>query len=409
MITELFLWVSAALMVPALAFALYRPLLSVLPRRPQRAPSAPGPEGPLSCALVTISTHADRALEDKLVELVALAEALAIDEVFVGLDGGELPPDTPARAGGVRVRWIHVVPRQGKNAVLNKIREAASTDVLVFTDVDARVELEALRALLEHFSSPDIGAVTGRRLIVDDSAFGRGQTSYSEFDHAIRAREMERLGSVTTCDGKLYAVRRSCFDELSPDSSDDIYIGLGAVEAGLRLTYEPAAAARIGRPARDTRHELERRRRVTTRGLLALWERRALFDPRRYGRYSVALLFNKLLRRLAAPGLLLSLVTLGFALIAALASGRIEPPGVLLLLAASVLAVVGLVLVSRGRAGALGYYAIGVLGMSLGVWDYLRGRRVSVWEPVKQEIDEAAQPASSPPSSGISPGSTRTP
>lgn len=112
------------------------------------------------------------------------------------------------------------------------------------------------------------------------------------------------------------AVRRNLLDGRLPDNvSNDLHYGLGAVTGGSGLVFEPEAIARIGRPARDFRHEFARRRRVTCRGLSTLRARRELLDPRRHGRFAIALMVNKLFRRLACPAALLAALILVAALL----------------------------------------------------------------------------------------------
>ena len=390
---------SGALAAPALLVLLYPAALWALGRlSPFRGgavggEAAPG-EGRPSVALVTVASARDARLERKIAEFSRLAAAFApVSERIVGLDGvaapahelgsGERVADEPLAP----LLWVGTETRRGKNAVLGEIHALARADILLFSDVDAEVDAESLGTLLAAFADETVGAVTGRRHIVDGTRFGSAQAGYGDLDSLIRALEMRCLGSVTSCDGKLYAIRRSCLGgELPGDVTDDLYTGLGAVAAGRRLVSAPTALARIGRPARDTAHELERRRRVTTRGLSTLWHRRAVLDPRRHGRYALALFVNKVLRRVAAPcAVLAALVLIAAALtLPAAGAARATLASLLPLLLAGALAVT-LIAVARGRGAALAYLALGLLGMTLGVIDYLRGKRVTRWEPRKQD------------------------
>jgi len=182
--------------------------------------------------------------------------------------------------------------------------------------------------------------------------------------------------------------------------TDDLFTGLGAVVQGKRLVFEPRATALIGRPARDIGHELERRRRVTCRGLATLWHRRELLAPWRYGFFAIALFINKLLRRVAAPCALVALMLCLLMLL--LLPGTSSVFGLAiemhwLIFVAGLLFAAGVaVVVFSGRWQALAYLVLGLLGMSLGVYDYLRGRRVSRWVPRKQAESKQADSLSNP-------------
>lgn len=422
--------VAALFAVPALLLAIYPFALQALARvRPFRvgAPSAsytadtsatpgtpgshgraPGADtsvpGPVRIGMVTVSNRLDERLEAKVREFLGHADRLdhgiEISELFIGFDGALPDGALPAPFDDARLQWVAVTPAQGKNVVLGRIHAAAEADILVFTDVDARVGESSLAALLGAFGGPpegeagetaggpEVGAVTGRRVIVDDSRFGAAQAGYSALDSGIRSLEMRCFGSVTSCDGKLYAVRRSCVTPLPDSVTDDLHTGLGAVVEGQRLVFEPLAAALIGRPARDIGHELERRRRVTCRGLATLWHRRELLVPWRHGLFAIALFINKVLRRIAAPCALVALLLVVLVSLLDPASSTLPWLDVglraIVLGTFVLLAVIAAIAVVSGRKESLSYLLLGLVGMTLGVFDYLRGRRVSRWVPRKQ-------------------------
>ncbi|MBX2886667.1 MAG: hypothetical protein KTR32_42365 [Granulosicoccus sp.] len=390
--TSFLLFLASILALPAVTFGAYRCLLPVLGkwRSGIHTDDAGKDVEGFSVGLVTVSHTHTSVLADKLTQFQLLADELKgtttpVDAIYVGLDGVEAPDPCSqsefksAHDAGT-VQWISSPVRKGKNHVLRNIVREATTEVLLFSDVDANVDSASCRALLKHLHHNDVGAVTGCRQIVDTSDFADGQKSYVAGDDKIRAAEMEHLGSVTSSDGKLYAIKTALIDELPADVTDDLYTALGAVASGKRLVSEPAAQAIIGRPAKDIRHELSRRRRVTTRGLSTVWRRRALMNPFRTGGYGIGLFINKVLRRLAGPGLIMSafcILLLVAQLLFWLHSGWLY-----LMVGLSVIPL-ALIL----KSSPLRYLSLGLLGMSLGVIDFLCGKRIERWEPRKQLAD----------------------
>lgn len=380
-----------------MVFGVYRFLLPVLAawKAPVSTSSLFQDQESFSVGLVTVSHAITPLLTAKLQQFQQLQVDLEgsrtpVQAVYVGLDGVAPPRasyteettvfDNSLPVDSLSVEWVSSTARRGKNHVLRDIVRQASTDVLVFSDVDADVNSASSRSLLEHLHHGDIGAVTGCRQIHDNSGFAAGQKTYVAGDDRIRAAEMKYLGSVTSSDGKLYAIKRELIDELPADVTDDLYTALGAIASGQRLVSEPAARAIIGRPAKNMQHELKRRRRVTTRGLTTLWRRRSLMNPLRTGGYGVALFINKVLRRLAGPGLILSatcLLLLTLMLLSQLHSGW------LLVLVALSLVLFAMMLGSA----SLRYLMLGLFGMSMGVIDFIFGKRIEQWEPRKQLAD----------------------
>src|SRR6185503_15625649 len=68
-----------------------------------------------------------------------------------------------------------------------------------------------------------------------------------------------RLGSVTSNDGKLYAIRRELFRPIAPGATDDLFTCLSVVEQGRRFVFEPRAHA-LAQPGPRTRAPAPHRR-----------------------------------------------------------------------------------------------------------------------------------------------------
>lgn len=286
-----------------------------------------------------------------------------------------------------RLKWERLATHRGKDEALNVGLPLCDGEILVFTDLDAKVEPGALRALVGHFRDPLVGGVCGQRLIGTDRAdLDQAQSDYITADSYIKRLESQ-LGSITSNDGKLFAVRRCLCRPIPPGVTDDLYRCLSVVAERFRFVYEPRAVARIRTPSRTASHEVRRRRRIVARSLCGIFKHAELLNPCRYGLFSVGLLTNKVLRRLLPLGLLGLLVSS-----ALLASVSVLALLVLLVLAGAGALAVGYPLLCRGvtaasrpcrLSGAAFYLCVGGLGTLLGVWDYLSGRTVVRWEPQK--------------------------
>jgi cellulose synthase/poly-beta-1,6-N-acetylglucosamine synthase-like glycosyltransferase len=265
---------------------------------------------------------------------------------------------------------------------------ASSGEILVFSDADAFLDPEAVNALIRHFSDPDIGGVCGRRVIGESgSKFGRGQGRYIDWDSRLKELE-SRCGRITSNDGKLYAIRRGLFTGVAEAVTDDLYVCLSVIERGFHFIFEPQAKALIRVPSRSAKHEVRRRRRIVTRSLRGIYLKRHVLNPVRYGEFAVGLMINKVFRRLipfAAIGVFLSCCLL------------VEHYRVFQYLVYSQLALLGmgpvttLFVVRRPngfvarKACAAGYFVLGILGTFLGFIDFLTGRKINKWNPIKND------------------------
>jgi cellulose synthase/poly-beta-1,6-N-acetylglucosamine synthase-like glycosyltransferase len=300
-----------------------------------------------------------------------------LEVVFVS-DGSRDGTARRIKAFGDRgVTLVELAENRGKAAALNEGFARTRGEVVVFSDVDARIAPDAVRKLVRHLADPRVGGICGRRVIAELGGLREAQSRYFALDAAVKRAE-SRLGRITSNDGKLYAIRRELFRPIAPGATDDLYLCLQVVRQGYRFLYEPEAVAFVPLPSRDAGHELMRRRRIVSRSLRGIFLARELLNPFRYGVFAVGLFANKVLRRLL-PVFLATLFATGAVL-------GLAHPWMLVLLAAQVTfyAAAALHPLVRHRTTALcHYFCVGNLGTLLGLVDFLRRRETVRWEPRK--------------------------
>jgi len=346
----LFTWVG----YPALAFLLSK----VMPRRPKKAPFRPA----LS---IILPVHDEGpALEAKIRNILAQGYPRALREIIVVDDGSDdgavesLPPEL-RRA----VRVITLPVRRGKACALNAGIQAATGEILIFTDARQKIKRGSIQALLKNFYDHRVTAVTGA---LRPNA-GRAESLFRRYEEALRRFE-SAWGSPAGATGAFYAVRRRCAAYLPEDTIlDDLVISMTAAARG-RLVYEPqAVAVEPHQEAADTW-----RRRLRT--LAGNWQ--IVLHPLRYrrifSRRTAFQLFSHKFLRLVSPisaaGLALSLAP-SAPLAAATAAVGIGATIVLSLLPAG------------GFAGAAAELARSLFVAPVrALTRYLRGRETVLWQ-----------------------------
>jgi cellulose synthase/poly-beta-1,6-N-acetylglucosamine synthase-like glycosyltransferase len=342
---------------------------------------------PPRITLVTAVRNGGKLIEAKLANVAELDYPRDRLQVVIASDGStDGTAERLARCQDPLVVPVVCAHHVGKAEALNRAVAHATGDVLVFTDADARLAPDALRLLVRHLADPEVGGVCGRRRLGEPGSFAQGaQSSYVSLDSRVKELE-SRAGSITSNDGKLHCLRRELFRPVPPGVTDDLFACLSVVAQGRRFVFEPHAIAWVRTPSRSTAHELQRRRRIVARSLRGIYLMRAVLNPMHFGRYSVGLTVNKVLRRALPLCLLATLFTSAYL---APAHGA----GLALLAAqlafyAAALAHVGLVRVRAPRPlrrlTSLPFYVcVGFTGTLLGVVDFLLGKRVTRWDPVK--------------------------
>jgi cellulose synthase/poly-beta-1,6-N-acetylglucosamine synthase-like glycosyltransferase len=369
--TALVAWVYAGY---PLALAL---LGRLRPRPRRRAPL----EVPLS---IIVAAHDEvEVIADKVANVLASDYPAELLELIVASDGSDDGTVEAARGAGATV--VLDLPRMGKLSALNRAEQVASGELLVFTDADSLFEPGTLRRLVSNFADEQVGGVAANvvRVVEEDGRpVARGEGLYWRYERLLKRLE-DRVGSVVSASGHLYAVRRSFFTPSTQTAgTDDFLISSRVVREGGRLAFDEQAVVLVATPE-EGGTELRRKVRVMNRGLRSAV---ALGDgllPTRTGLYAVEVVFHKILRRFV-----------GFFLLALLASSvalaAADPAWWVALgpqLAFYALAVAG-GLLAHTRWGRLKplwipyFFCMANAAAGLAVLSLLAGVRFERWEPV---------------------------
>lgn len=358
------------------------PLLLLLRSRLHRRPFRTGSETPTVSVLIAARNEADviGSRVENLLELDYPEDQL---EVVIASDGSDDGTNEIVRryANG-RVRLLEL-GRVGKAAALNAAVEAASGDVLVFSDANSIFRADAVRALVGPLADAEVGGVAGNQVYLSPEAGDVsvvGEQQYWNFDRLLKLAQSS-AGSVTGATGAIYAIRRSLFKPIRADVNDDLLTSLRVVAQGYRLVFAPEAVAY--EPVVETAAQtFSRRVRVMARGLRCVVVMRELLDPRRHGFFSLQLLSHKLLMRTAV----IPLVVL------AVSNGLLWNQGLLYRVTAVgqgvfyALGVAGILLADRRLAKSKllalpAYFCLVNAAAAKAIWQLLRGEKHERWEP----------------------------
>jgi cellulose synthase/poly-beta-1,6-N-acetylglucosamine synthase-like glycosyltransferase len=345
----------------------------------------PRVQAPLELSLsVIVAAHDEvEVIADKVANVLASDYPAPLLELIVASDGSEDGTVEAARRAGASI--VLDLPRMGKLSALNRAEAVSSGEILVFTDADSLFEPGTLRRLVSNFADERVGGVAANvvRFVEEDGRpVARGEGLYWRYERLLKRLE-DRVGSVVSASGHLYAVRRTFFTPSTQTAgTDDFLISSQVVMKGGRLAFDERAVVLVATPE-EGGTELRRKVRVMNRGLRSAL---ALGDgllPTRTGLYAIEVVFHKLLRRFV-----------GFFLLAMLASSIAlvvtDPTWWIALgpqLAFYALAVAG-GLLAHTRWGRLKplwipyFFCLANAAAALAVLSLLAGVRFERWEPV---------------------------
>lgn len=194
------------------------------------------------------------------------------------VDGSEEIARQVAR-GESRVRVVTSPADRGKAGALSMAAALTAADVIVFADARQTFALDAVARLVEPFSDPDVGAVTGRLEVRRaDVASVEGVRMYWGLESRLRDAE-GRSGSVIGATGAIYGIRRSLFPDMPPNVIlDDVYIPLRIAMLGHRVVMATRAVA-FDVPASDQKAEYARKRRTMVGNIQLLGVIPGLLSP----------------------------------------------------------------------------------------------------------------------------------
>jgi cellulose synthase/poly-beta-1,6-N-acetylglucosamine synthase-like glycosyltransferase len=313
-------------------------------------------------------------------------------QVIVASDGSTDGTNRVVAAFEDRGVRLIALPRVGKAVALNAALAEATGDVVVFSDANSMFDPDALRAIVRPFADPGIGGVAGDQRYLRDGPSGsiaQGERRYWDLDRMIKRAE-SAAGNVVSATGAIYAVRRELIPPVPDGVTDDFITSTAVVAAGQRLVFaEDAAAWEPVAPSGGA--EYGRKVRVITRGLRAVFMRRALLDPRRTGFYAVQLAWHKLFRRLAV----FPIIALAVSSPLLAGSGRIYRIATAAQALFYGLAAIGFATrgrpMSRSRVVALpAYFCLVNVAALHAALNCVLNRRIDRWEPRRSRIDDRA-------------------
>ncbi|MCC5794977.1 MAG: glycosyltransferase family 2 protein [Chromatiales bacterium] len=373
----LLFWAATLLIV--YTYLGYPLLLRLLPGRPlTKAPGGATPTVTVLIAARNEATHVAGTIRNKL-EQDYPPEHLQVIVISDDSDDGTDEIVNGMAAIDARIMLLRQSPRAGKTAALNRAVAQASGELLVFSDANSQYAPDALRQLARCFADPQVGYVTGHMVYLnpDGSLVGDGCSSYMRYENHLRRLET-CTGSIVGVDGGIDAMRRTLYQPMRADQLPDFVQPLKVVSQGYRVIYCPDAVLQEEALA-EAGQEFAMRVRVSLRAFSAMWDMRHLFNPVRFGRFSLQLASHKLLRYLAflplAGALFSSAMLAQSHLFYALAFGL----QLLFYLAAAATAV-GISHHNR-LMGLAHYFCLTNLAAALAFLRFVRGDRVTTWTP----------------------------
>jgi cellulose synthase/poly-beta-1,6-N-acetylglucosamine synthase-like glycosyltransferase len=389
-ILEIVFWFSTALIV--YVYAGYPLLLALFARKRDSNTSSSSGELPRVSLLIS-------AYNEKSVIAEKLRNALALDypadrmEIFVISDCSDDGTDEIVRhfaeSGVCLVRQSE---RLGKSAGLNVGVQKASGEILVFSDANSIYRPDAIRNLVRQFSDRSVGYAVGNcayKEALARPASAESEGLYWRLETWLKEKESD-FGSVVGGDGAIYAIRRELFTPLRATDINDLLNPLQIIAQGFRGVYDRAAVC-YEEAGESFAKEYDRKVRIISRSLNAVWRAPRVLLPWTQPRHWLALMSHKVLRWFV-PVFLLA------AFLASICLWGVPVYRIAVLLQAGfyALALAGWAIESRRKPPRVlylpYYFCLVNLASLLGIIKFLRGSLSPTWQTIRDDSPVSQDP-----------------
>jgi glycosyltransferase involved in cell wall biosynthesis len=370
MIAEVAFWCSAVIVL--YAYAGYPCALMALSRFRHR-PVRKGHATPRVSFIITAHNEETR-LPGKIQNTLAQDYPRDLFEVIVASDCSTDGTEAIAEAHGDRVRLVRAPRRRGKEAAQQLAVQAASGEVLIFSDVATTLAPDGVSKIVANFSDASVGCVSSVDRFIDGEGRISGEGAYVRYEMFLRALET-RVNSLVGLSGSFFAARREVCRRWVPDRQSDFTTLLNAVEMGFRGVLDLESAGYYTNIV-DERRELERKVRTVVRGIAVLVANGRMLNPLRYGLFAWQLASHKLCRWLVPFAMILALSSN-----AALALGSSFYAGLFLAQCGFYVAALGGVATRHPALKLPAFLLVANLGVLTAWLRYARGERMTTWDP----------------------------
>ncbi|MBL8092309.1 MAG: glycosyltransferase family 2 protein, partial [Anaerolineales bacterium] len=194
---------------------------------------------PVSVTLLIAAYNEKTVIEEKIKNSLTIEypkDKLQILVVTDGSDDGTNLIVQPYEGGNVKL--LHQPERKGKMAAINRAIPHATGEIIIFSDANNFYKQDTIQKLIQPFSDPQVGAVSGSKVIEKgDGELGNSEGLYWKYESFIKKQE-SRVSSCTSVAGEILAIRKSLYS-IPPNHviNDDFFSAMKILRQGYKLVY----------------------------------------------------------------------------------------------------------------------------------------------------------------------------
>ncbi len=276
------------------------------------------------------------------------------------------------------VQLLRTPERGGKERAQRLALEAATGEIMVFTDAGTLLDKDGIRRIVRNFADPAVGAVSSRDQVLSSQS-GNAEDIYVRYEMKLRRLESDFNG-VIGLSGSFFAARSEVCSDWSEDLTSDFNTVFLAQKKGFRAISDDNAVGYY-RDIQKGHSETKRKTRTLIHGIHAFMRTLELLNFFKYGAFSWQLASHKLMRWLVPLFLSALFVT---SIIGALVGSGLCTALLVLQITFYGSSLLGLMWEGSRKwfPIKIPFYFVSVnLAIVLAWTAYLKGERMRVWNP----------------------------
>lgn len=191
---------------------------------------------PSDVAICMCAYNEERVIDAKIANLLALKKEYPGLEVYVYVDAASDGTAEKLRRHQDQINLHVSVERHGKTHGMNLLVAKAQKPILMFTDANVMIDLQAPRKLMRYFADPKIGCVSGHLKYTNPEASVTAYSGSLYWRLEEWTKQMETdTGSAIGADGSLFALRKDLHHAPPDHIIDDMYVAIMVTCDGYRV------------------------------------------------------------------------------------------------------------------------------------------------------------------------------
>ncbi len=374
MIAEAIFWVSILFIIYSyIGYPLILMFISIFRRRPVNK----GDITPYVSLIITAYNEEGR-IREKIENSLNQSYPKDRLEIIVASDcSSDATDEIVASYKSQGVKLVRASERKGKESTQKLAVDAASGEILVFSDVATILTPEGVSNIVKNFNDPTVGCVSSVDRFIDADGKISGEGAYVKYEMFLRALE-SKVSTLVGLSGSFFAARKEVCRNWAVDLQSDFNTLLNSVRQGLRGISDPDSIGYY-KNIKDEKKEFDRKVRTVLRGISVFMKSLALLNPFNYGLFSWQLFSHKLCRWLVPFAMITA-----FLINSLLAQEYLSYKIIFIIqICFYLIAILGMTtnLFSRNIFKLPSFFVIVNLSILKAWFLYIRGKRLVTWTP----------------------------